>query len=441
MRKVLILAYDFPPYVSVGGLRPYNWFKYFSDSGMYPIVVTRQWNSTYGNEMDYVAPGASDEVIIEEYPNGTIIRSPYHPNLSNRLLLKYGPNKFKLFRKIISGIFELLQFHLNVGPKIGLYKEAKHYLKEHKVDIILATGDPFVLFRYASKLSAKFHLPWVADYRDPWSKGLHSQRRSLMNIWQGYNEMRFVRKASLITTVDSLFQSKIREIFPNIGIEIIPNGFDPEAMFEANSIPQKSDKLRIALVGTIYEWHPIRHFLETFKIFLNEMGREKVELHFIGTNINEELRSWCLSEDLDIEDAIVISPRMANDKILNQLSSFNVMLLFNYYEFTGTKIYDYIGLNRKILFCFTDDPVSNELKRKYYFSGLKSDFKPQQRIIEEHDAGILVKDGEELLNTLHALAEEFEKNGEITSNTKNIEFFSRKYQTKLLAAHLDRILH
>jgi len=27
-KKVLILAYDFPPYVSVGGMRPYNWYRY-----------------------------------------------------------------------------------------------------------------------------------------------------------------------------------------------------------------------------------------------------------------------------------------------------------------------------------------------------------------------------------------------------------------------------
>jgi hypothetical protein len=46
MKKLLILAYDFPPYVSVGGLRPYNWFKYLKEFGVEPIVVTRQW----GNE-------------------------------------------------------------------------------------------------------------------------------------------------------------------------------------------------------------------------------------------------------------------------------------------------------------------------------------------------------------------------------------------------------
>jgi glycosyltransferase involved in cell wall biosynthesis len=56
MKKVLILAYDFPPYVSVGGLRPYSWYKYFHEFGLYPIVVTRQWGNKYGNHLDYIAP-------------------------------------------------------------------------------------------------------------------------------------------------------------------------------------------------------------------------------------------------------------------------------------------------------------------------------------------------------------------------------------------------
>ena len=42
MKKVLILAYDFPPYVSVGGLRPYSWYKYFHEFGLYSVFVPEQ---------------------------------------------------------------------------------------------------------------------------------------------------------------------------------------------------------------------------------------------------------------------------------------------------------------------------------------------------------------------------------------------------------------
>ncbi len=34
MKKLLILAYDFPPYVSVGGLRPYAWYRYLKEYGV-----------------------------------------------------------------------------------------------------------------------------------------------------------------------------------------------------------------------------------------------------------------------------------------------------------------------------------------------------------------------------------------------------------------------
>nr|MBP7389342.1 hypothetical protein [Chitinophagales bacterium] len=75
MVNVLILAYDFPPYVSVGGLRPHSWLKYFNEFGVYPIVVTRQWNNAYKNGLDYVAPGFSDNTVTEKNDKGTTIRT------------------------------------------------------------------------------------------------------------------------------------------------------------------------------------------------------------------------------------------------------------------------------------------------------------------------------------------------------------------------------
>ncbi len=99
MKKVLILAYDFPPFASVGGLRPYSWFNYLKEFNVFPIVITRQWNNKYGNHVDYVAPSHSTETIIEKSEKGIIIRTPYTPNLPNRLLLNYGDKKFSLLRK------------------------------------------------------------------------------------------------------------------------------------------------------------------------------------------------------------------------------------------------------------------------------------------------------------------------------------------------------
>ena len=153
MKKVLILAYDFPPYVAVGGLIPFNWYKHLKEFGVEPIVVTRQWGNVHGNHLDYISAGESEESIIENTEFGIIIRTPYKPNFANRLMLKYGDKKHRILRKSISAFYEIAQFIFPIGPKAALYRGAREFLKNNEVDLILATGDPFVLFSFASKLS------------------------------------------------------------------------------------------------------------------------------------------------------------------------------------------------------------------------------------------------------------------------------------------------
>ena len=48
MKKVLILAYFYPPANYAGSYRAISWTKYFHQYGYYPIVVTRQWTKTDG---------------------------------------------------------------------------------------------------------------------------------------------------------------------------------------------------------------------------------------------------------------------------------------------------------------------------------------------------------------------------------------------------------
>ena len=117
MIKILILAYEFPPYISVGGLRAFSWYKYMSAYGIKPVVITRQWSNQYGRTLDYVAPGESDNTITEESDDGILVKSPYYPNIANRILLKYGENRFVWPRRIISAVYEFLQFIFRLAQK------------------------------------------------------------------------------------------------------------------------------------------------------------------------------------------------------------------------------------------------------------------------------------------------------------------------------------
>lgn len=434
-KKVLILAYDFPPYVSVGGLRPYNWFKYLNEFGVYPIVVSRQWENKHGNFFDYVSASSQNEVIEEIKQSGKIISAPYFPNLSNRILLKYGEKRFRIIRKSITAYFEITQYLFNTGPKVELYKAAREFLKDNKVDAIVASGEPFVLFKYASQLSKEFDIPWVADYRDPWSMNKDNAKHVILKLWYTLFEKKIVKTASEIITVSDFLKVGIGGLIKEVPIHILPNGYDPEVIDEAAKIDQSSDFLQIAFVGTIYDWHPIESFLKVFQQFVSQKTNVKVKLNLYGINKRTEIEEMIQENFPEIKNHVEIFSRMSNDLLLKELAKNNVMLLFNYYSFMGTKIFDYIGIKRKILMCYSNDAEALKLKEKFYtmeeIEGVSHHL--QVDLIEETKSGIVVENESGLLPVLNQLYEEFEANRKIECNSIGVENYSRKIQVKKLS--------
>ncbi len=437
----MILAYDFPPYVSVGGLRPYNWYKYLHEFDVYPVVVTRQWSGEYGNHLDYIAPSDSFEIIIEDSSKGTIIRTPFQPNFANRLMLKYGDSRYKFLRKTVSAYYEFAQFLLSASPKSSIYFAAEEYLKNNKVDAIIATGSPFVLFKFASKLSKSHNIPWIADYRDPWTQNITIQQNFLFKVWQSYFEKKFVKTASLITTVSEFCEITISSLIKNKEFLILPNGYDPHAIENIRGIDQQKEELSIAFVGTMYDWHPIKSFLSVISQFIEDTKGAKLNISFYGINIASELTEMVSSDFPNLKNHIFIYPKSPNNLLIKELAKANVMLLFNDYSITGTKIYDYIGIKRSILFCYADDTEANKLKAEHYLIEETNETSKslQEDLIKETNAGYIIRDTEHLKTVISQLYDEFIKNGSIQCNTTNEEKYSRKIQVKKLSEIIKRI--
>ena len=101
----------------------------------------------------------------------------------------------------------------------------------------------------------------------------------------------------------------------------------------------------------------------------------------------------------------------------------------------GTKIYDYIGLERKILLCFSNDDESKELKKKYYSIKDNKNISNilQEDLIQKTNSGIILKDKEDLYHKLLELELEFKKNKMINCKTINSEDYSRKGQVEKIS--------
>jgi len=435
MKTVLILAYDFPPYVSVGGLRPYAWYKYLSGCGVHPTLVTRQWQNRHKNHLDYISPGESDEVIVETDERGTILRTPYRPNLANRLYLKYGERRFRILRKLVSGFYEFSQYVLPIGPKAEIYKAADEFLKNNRVDAIVASGDPFVLFRYASVLGKKYGIPWVADYRDPWSEGMGIKKNGLLRKWSTFLEKRTLQNVSHVVTVSEFVKNQVVSTRTDIPFTIIPNGYDPESAanidLDAPGLPDFS----IALAGSIFEWHPIRSFLAGYDAFIRATPQARASLNFYGINISEELREMVDTDFPALKTRVHIFPKMPNDRLMPLLAQNHAFLLFNYYSFMGTKIYDYLALRRPILLCYSADGQAEALKERFFHvdESQNRSVRLQEDLINQTGSGHVVPNEAHLTGLLGKLYAEFLQNGRLYCNASGAETFSRKTQTRMLA--------
>ncbi len=442
LKKVLILAYDFPPYVSVGGLRPLNWYKLFAEFGLYPIVVTRQWDNKYKNSLDYIAPSASTEVITETSLDGTIIKTPYKANFANRLYLKYGNTKHVFLRKAVSAYYEFAQYIFKTGPKAELYFAANEYLKNNKVDCIIATVDPFVLLKYASDLGRKYNTPWIADYRDPWSQDLQFKNNLFAKTWYSNIEKKILKNVRLITTVSAFCEKHIATLAPPATpFYIIPNGYDEAVIDKAKDIKQNSETLSLAFVGTIYKWHPIGSFFNIIAEFIANTPDAKICLNFYGLSLEDELNEIIQKEFPILKDYITIHKKVKNELFIAELAKNNIMVLFNHYSIIGTKIYEFIGIERLILLCYTNDSEANQLKKDHFLLNEGSDDYPQLQaeLINETKSGIAVENAQHLKSVIAGLYSNFKIDGLIKCDATNTSQFSRRLQTQKLAEVIKSI--
>ena len=49
-------------------------------------------------------------------------------------------------------------------------KYLETYLQDNPVDVIVSTGPPHSMHLIGLALKRRTNLPWIADFRDPWSK-------------------------------------------------------------------------------------------------------------------------------------------------------------------------------------------------------------------------------------------------------------------------------
>ena len=107
--------------------------------------------------------------------------------------------------------------------KREIYLKAKELCRKKSFDLILVTGEPFILFKYGHKISKEFGIPWIADYRDVWTtlKFQNTIQWIINRTIFRYFESKYISNAQLITTAAPSYRNSLKSLYPNKRIEVV----------------------------------------------------------------------------------------------------------------------------------------------------------------------------------------------------------------------------
>lgn len=303
MRRVLLVSYFFPPLGGGGVPRALKLAKYLPAFGWEPHVLTVRdgfwsaWDPTPLSELPpevrihrtrLFMPGlAARRVLSRLSPGGASEAAgagdPGHreggqvPSRAREWIREalYVPDEFNGW----------IPFAVRAGRRIA---------REQGIEAVISTSPPHTAHLVGAAISRSASLPWVADFRDAWTRDPNFRfaagGRGRVERWL---ERRVLRAATRIVTVSDPIREDFLADHPALDprtVSVIPNGFDPDD-FRGAALPPEMEatlapdptRLRIVYTGSLLGNRSPSAFFEALAVCARA-GAPGVEAIFAGTD-------------------------------------------------------------------------------------------------------------------------------------------------------------
>ena len=436
MKRVLIITYYWPPSGGSGVQRWLKMSKYLPANGWQPVIYT-------ADGAEYPVEDLSLEKDVA--PEAEILR--------RKIVEPYSFYKkflgIKKDEKIKAGF-------INEGKKKSAWKEnvsiwlrgnlfipdarcwwirpsvrfLKKYLQENPVDAIISTGPPHSMHLIAKELHKKFNIPWVADFRDPWTDiDFFSELKLTKRGLRKHHKLQYqvLTEANKVVTVGWDW-AKGLESHGAKDVAVITNGYD----FNIEELKTKSDlsqNFTMSHVGIVGAARNATKFWEALGELLKDENisdfSNLLKIRLIGQVDNSVLRSI---KENGLENHVEIIPYIPHEKVIVEQSSSQVLLLFvnnspNAKGILTGKIFEYMASGRPILAIGPKDGDT-------------------AIILDETKSGTIVdfddKDG--MKETILDLFNKYKENQLVTKEGESVKKYSRKALAKEYVDLMEGIL-
>lgn len=433
MKKILMIAYDFPPINDSGTARPLYFAKYLHEFGYHPIVITRKGSG--GKSLD---ESLLDEIsekceVIRAEPWDFDDWREWFARASSFLgLIPFILGK-KNHRRISEGmawrirraVYILPEFVHWIGPVI--IKGLKVYRKQ-KVELIWATGPPWSSLMAGYWLSKITFKPFIADFRDPWTHGHQRIERGVRwSKWVVSWEQRIIKKAEKVIFTSPLstqimknkLDAKLRG-----KVETITNGFEPVYLPPLHCNPD--NVCHFVYLGRLSKGHRSPDVVfQALRVLTKRGISKKIKVDFFGSSdgIEQDV------ESLGLSSIVHFHGQVSREDSFCYMRGADVLLLIQTItgdggDVIGGKAYDYIGAKRPILAVVPDEGGDAWLLKTVGVGTC-----------------VGITDPEKIADGFERLVKEWEagKLKEIDAGEK-IKLYERKSTTSQLASLFDNVL-
>ena len=434
MKRVLIITYYWPPSGGSGVQRWLKMSKYLPENGWQPVIYTAE-------DAEYPVEDPSLEKDVA--PEAEVIRRP--------IVEPY--NFYKKFLGIKKGEKVKTGF-INEGAKKTGWKESlsvwlrgnffipdarcwwikpsvrylSKYLKEHPVDAMISTGPPHSMHLIARALHKKFNIPWVADFRDPWTEIDYYDKLRLTRCADRKHhrlEHAVLSEADKVVTVSNNWASRLDRLGAN-GAATIYNGFDGDDNVQKSStLPKEFTLTYIGVLSAIQNpenlWKVLGELVNENAEFCNML-----KINMIG-QIDGSVKQSI--NDNGLRDYVTFTPYIPHDDVGQAQRNATLLLLLLLPDteirakglLTG-KMFEYLASGRPILCIGPEDGDA-------------------AHILNETQAGVTVDfvNKEKMKSAILDLWEKYKENQLVTKYNPTIENYSRRNLAKEYVQLLNQL--
>ena len=288
MRRLLMVAYYFPPLGGIGSLRALKFATYLPEHGWDVTVLAPRSGSYY---RDPTLSFPEDRVIrtgsLELSRAGKRVLAP---GTTDTRAAAVGPLRRRIRDAVRRWVYR-------PDGQIGWYPFAvsagRAALRDLKYDAIFSSSFPITAHLVGRRLHRDSGRPWIAEFRDPWSDvAADGDPRRTQDAAL---ERALVSEATGVVTVSAAWADLLRGKGAR-SVSVVTNGYDP-ADFAA---PRPTDGTVVTYLGSYY---PDRQDLSAVWPALRRIRDSRPDhrfrLRFVG-NLSPALRSEIAAHGLEL---------------------------------------------------------------------------------------------------------------------------------------------